>query len=88
MDCKLLLTSSIEVLLILRSHSGKVLSQCPFIPFRLFDPVDYGGDNRVSPLSFYPVKVSKITEVLVLLHDLSVMDYYLLVYSLTLFYDV
>ena len=71
------------MLFIFGSHSGKVFGQCPFIPSGLFDPVDYSGDNRVSALHLYPVKVSKIPEVLMLLHDLSVPDYDLLVHSLT-----
>ena len=79
---------SVKTLFILGSHSGKVLGQCPFIPSGPFNPVDYGGDNRVSPLSLYPVEVSEIPEVLMLLHDLSVPDYDLLVHSLTFFYDI
>ena len=76
------------MLLIFGSHSGKVLSQHPFIPFGPFDPVDYGGDDWVSPLILYPVKVSEILEVLMLLHDLSVPDYDLLVHLLIFLYDI
>ena len=83
MNSKLLLAGSIKMLFIFGSHSGKVLSQCPFIPSGLFDPVDYGGDNWVPALRLYPVTVSEILEVLMLLHDLSVPDYDLLVHLLT-----
>ena len=76
------------MLFIFGSHSGKVLGQHPFIPFGRFDPVDYSGDNWVSPLSLYPVEVSEIPEVPMLLHDLSVPDYDFLVHSLTFFYDI
>ena len=85
---KLLLVGSIEMFFVLRSDSGEILGQCPSIPPRPFDPINYGGDNWVSPLSFYPVEVGKVSEVLMLPHDLSVPDYHLLVHSLTLFYHV
>ena len=88
LDSKFFLTGSIEMLLVFGSHSGKVFGQRSSIPSWLLDPVNYGGDNRVSSLSVYLVKVGKVTEVLMLLDDLSVLDYDLLVHTLALFNDV
>ena len=63
MQDKLLLASSIEMLLVAGGHSGETFCQCPFIPLRPFNPIDYGGDDQVPPLGLHPIQVFKVPEV-------------------------
>ena len=49
------------------------------------DPPNNLGNDRVLILSFNPVKIGKVPELLMLLHDLCIPDNHLLVHSFTLF---
>ena len=49
------------------------------------DPFDNLGNDRVPALGSYPILVSKIPEVPVLLHDLGVPDDHLLIHTFALF---
>ena len=52
---------------------------------RSLDPFDNLGDDGVPTLGSYPILVSKIPEVPVLLHDLGVPDNHLLINRFALF---
>ena len=58
------------------------------IILRPVDPFDNLGNDGVTALGSYPILVSKIPEVLVLLHDLGVPDNHLLIHMFTLFNHV
>ena len=82
---KFLLSGNIESSLIVGGHSGWICLEVPAIFLWPVDPFDNLGNDGVTTLGFYPVLVSKISEVLVLLHDLGIPDNHLLIYTFTLF---
>ena len=80
---KFLLPGSVEALFVVRGHS--VFFKLPVIfPWPL-DPFDNLGNDGIPALGSYPILVSKIPEVPVLLHDLGVPDNHLLIHTFTLF---
>ena len=81
----MLLLGSVEVPLIVGGHSDQVFFKPAVIFPQPLNPFDNMGNDGVLALGCYPILVSKILEILVLLHNLGVLDNHLLIHKFALF---